>query len=133
MHNPGAMRRGNAPGRHHQRKRAIQYSEASVIEPRSCGVLDTSVSRSMTTSCEARLSEIGPATTGNDAWRNALPQHDPRRSMVAGAFLAAQLAVDAGLDQARRQHRAQQEMIEPQSRVARPSVAFVIPEREHRF
>jgi len=28
-------------------------------------------------------------------------QHDPRRRMIAGAFLAAQLAVDAGLDEAR--------------------------------
>jgi hypothetical protein len=28
-------------GRRRPRKRAIQYSEASVIEPRSCGVLDT--------------------------------------------------------------------------------------------
>jgi len=29
--------------------RAIQYSEASVIEPRSCGVLDTPHARGMTT------------------------------------------------------------------------------------
>jgi hypothetical protein len=34
---------------------AIQYSEASVIEPKSCGVLDTPLARSMTASCEARL------------------------------------------------------------------------------
>jgi hypothetical protein len=28
-------------GRHHPRKRMIQYSEAPAIEPKSCGVLDT--------------------------------------------------------------------------------------------
>jgi hypothetical protein len=35
-------------GRRRPRKRAIQYSEASVMESRSCGVLDTPLSRSMT-------------------------------------------------------------------------------------
>src|ERR1700721_2059071 len=34
-----------------------------------------------------------------------LTQDDPRRRMVAGALFAAHLAVDAGLDQARRQCR----------------------------
>src|ERR1700722_5281058 len=53
MHNSGAMRREDAPGRRRPRKRAIQYSETSVIEPRSCGILDTPLSRSMTTSYEA--------------------------------------------------------------------------------
>src|SRR3954451_3451524 len=62
-----------------------------------------------------------------------LLQHNPRRRMVAGAFLAAHLAIDAGLEQARRYLRAQQQMIEPQSGVARPAVALVVPEREHRF
>jgi len=46
--------------------------------------------------------------------------------MVAGAVFAADLAVDAGLEQARRQRRAQQQMIEPQSGVARPAVSLVV-------
>jgi hypothetical protein len=37
------------------RKRAIQYSNALMIEPRSCGVLDTPLSLSMTASCEASI------------------------------------------------------------------------------
>src|SRR5664279_5356920 len=63
----------------------------------------------------------------------ALFEHDPGRRVVAGAFLSPFAAVDAGLDQARRQRRAQQEMIEPQAGVARPAVSLVIPERVHRF
>src|SRR4051812_35139897 len=62
-----------------------------------------------------------------------LLKHDPRRRVVAGAFLAAHLAIDAGLEQARRNRRAQQQVIEPQSGVARPALALVVPEREHRF
>src|SRR5439155_10757197 len=62
-----------------------------------------------------------------------LLQHHPSRRMVAGAFLAAHFPVDAGLKQARGQRRAEQEMIEPQAGVARPAVALVIPEREHRL
>src|ERR1700722_7834426 len=34
--------------RHRPRKRAIQYSEAAVMESGSCGVLDTPLSRRMT-------------------------------------------------------------------------------------
>src|SRR5207253_5912295 len=64
--------------------------------------------------------------------RQGLTQHDPRRRVVAGAFLASYLAVDAGLDQARRDGRAQEQMIEPQSGVTRPAVSLVIPERVHR-
>src|SRR3954471_16140071 len=56
-----------------------------------------------------------------------LLQHDPRRRMVAGAFFAAHLAIDAGLEQARRNRRTQQQVIEPQSGVARPAVALVVP------
>ena len=63
----------------------------------------------------------------------SLTQYDPRRRVIAGAFLAAHLAIDAGREQARRDRRAQQQMIEPQSGVARPAVALVVPEREHRF
>src|SRR6266702_8887948 len=65
--------------------------------------------------------------------RNQSPQNDPRRRVVAGAFLAANLAVDAGFHQARRQHGAEQEMIEPQAGIARPAVALVVPECEHRL
>jgi hypothetical protein len=39
--------------RRRPRRRAIQYPEASVIESKSCGVLDTPLSRSMTTCCGA--------------------------------------------------------------------------------
>ena len=35
-------------GRHHPRKRVIQYPRAARFEPRSCGVLDTPLSRGMT-------------------------------------------------------------------------------------
>ena len=60
MHNSGAARGENAPGRRRPRKRAIQYSEAPVMESKCCGVLDTPLSRSMTTSFEARLFENRP-------------------------------------------------------------------------
>src|SRR5438270_11942108 len=60
-------------------------------------------------------------------------QYDPRRGVVAGAFLAPDLAIDARFGQPRRELRAQQQMIEPQAGVARPSVALVIPEGEHRL
>src|SRR5947207_13862301 len=60
-------------------------------------------------------------------------QRDPRRRVIAGAFLAAHCAVDTGLAEAWRQHRAQKEMIEPKPGVARPAVALVVPEREHRL
>src|SRR5258705_9446945 len=62
----------------------------------------------------------------------SLTQYDPRRRVVAGAFLGSHLAVDACLDQARRKCGAQQQMIEPQSGIARPAVSLVIPERVHR-
>jgi hypothetical protein len=48
LDNSGAMCRGNTFGRRRPRKRAIQYSERPMIESRSCGVLDTPLSRSMT-------------------------------------------------------------------------------------
>jgi hypothetical protein len=57
MHSSGATCRGNAPGRRRPRKRAIQYSETPMLGPRSCGVLDTPLSRSMTASYEAWLFE----------------------------------------------------------------------------
>src|ERR1700742_4017050 len=39
--------------RHRPRRRAIQYSEASAIDPRSRGVLDTPHARGMTIRCKA--------------------------------------------------------------------------------
>src|ERR1700760_3965952 len=61
-----------------------------------------------------------------------LLQHHPRRRVVAGAVFAANPAIDAGLAQARRHLRAQQQMVEPQAGIARPAVALVVPEGEHR-
>src|SRR5262245_31131287 len=55
-------------------------------------------------------------------------QHDPRRRMIAGAFFAADGLVDTGLEQARGEGRAEQEMIEPQARIARPAISLVVPE-----
>src|SRR5260370_15452154 len=69
----------------------------------------------------------------NDEKPMCLTQHDPRRRMVAGVLFASHFAVDAGLDQARGERRAQQQMIEPQSGVARPAVTLVVPEGEHRL
>jgi hypothetical protein len=55
--------------RHRPRKRAIQYSEESVIEPRSRGVLDTPLSRSMTTcggAATVALFYLPPAGEGEE-------------------------------------------------------------------
>jgi len=60
---------------------------ALVIEPKSCGVLDTPLSRSMTTSCEARLFESRiryPTTTRNDRWSTRY-----RNTIHAGAWSLA--------------------------------------------
>jgi hypothetical protein len=49
--NPGASaprERGAIPGRHHPRMRVIQYSEASVMESKARGVLDTPHARGKT-------------------------------------------------------------------------------------
>src|SRR5258708_39075961 len=91
----------------------IQYSETPAMESRRCGTI---ASMSRPTQSDFRLFE-----------------HDPRRRMVAGAFLGPHFAIDAGLDQPRRTARAQQQVIEPQSGVARPAASFVIPERVHRL
>ncbi len=62
MHSSGASRRGiirmcrdrhcgrarHTLNRHRPRRRAIQYSETPIMESRSCDVLDTPLSRSMT-------------------------------------------------------------------------------------
>jgi len=55
--------------------RAIQYSEASVIESRSCGVLDTPHARGMTTVCEARL--VRRSSTSERAPDDRLRERDP--------------------------------------------------------
>src|SRR5437868_4782042 len=65
---------------------------------------------------------------GKNLWRAPSPQHHPRRRVIAGAVLAADRLVDAGFGQARDEGRAEQEMIEPQARIARPTVSLVVPE-----
>ena len=59
---------------------------------------------------EIRIGFRGTATKPCD---EKLAQYDPCWRMVAGAFLAAYLAIDARLDEAPRELRAEQEMIEP--------------------
>ena len=78
-----------------------------------------------------RLFEIWVPARRDDVRRSL--QHNPGRRVVAGAFFAAEAAVDTGFHQARPDCGAEQQMIEPQSRVARPAVALVVPEREYRF
>src|SRR6266404_4418267 len=103
----------------------------SAIRSASDEAIHSSLIASRNLSSGARSRD--PFAPRNDGGRPALPQHDPRWRMVAGAFLASYLAVDAGLDQARRDGRAEQKMIEPQSGVARPAVSLVIPKRVHRL
>src|SRR5579864_1931865 len=74
------------------------------------------------------------------AWKPAefpllacLAEHDPRRRVIACAVLAAHLAVDACVFQTRGKLGAEQEMVEPQARIARPAVSFVVPEGVHRL
>ena len=50
-------------------------------------------------------------------------QFDPRRRMIAGVGLAADVAIDTGGCKPLRDGRAQQQVIEPQPGVARPTVA----------
>src|SRR5215203_3479302 len=63
--------------------------------------------------------------------RTALFQHDPRRCVIAGAFFGSDLAIDARTDQARRDCRAEEKVVEPEPCIACPSVSLVVPEREH--
>ena len=86
--------------------------------------------RSPNLSADAQISVSDPVF--NHHWRMpsrccCLAQHDPRRRVVAGAFLAAQLAVDAGLHQARRDRGTQQQVVEPQAGIARPAVVACSP------
>jgi hypothetical protein len=55
------MRARHALSRHRPRKRATQYSEAFVIEPKSRGVLDTPLSRSMTVFVRRKRAFAHPA------------------------------------------------------------------------
>src|ERR1700756_388900 len=59
-------------------------------------------------------------------------QDDPCWRVVTRAVLAAHLSVDIGPCQAWRELRAEQEMVKPQPRVARPTVSLVIPEGVYR-
>src|SRR5262249_15119561 len=61
----------------------------------------------------------------------ASTQDDPCRSVVAGAVLAADLAVDACFDEAGRKCRTEQQVIQPEACIALPAIAHVVPEREH--
>ena len=47
--------------------------------------------------------------------------------MIARAFAAAHIAVDARLQEARRRRRAEQEMIDTQAGIAAPGVPEIIP------
>jgi hypothetical protein len=53
--------------------------------------------------------------------------------MIARTFLAAYLSIDTGIHQELRGFRTEQQMIEAQPGIARPSVPKIIPERVHRF
>ena len=57
-----------------------------------------------------------------------LPQGQPDRRVVARPFEATNLAVNPGGAQARRQRRAEQEVVDPQPGVAPPAIALVVPE-----
>src|SRR5690606_41358214 len=54
---------------------------------------------------------------------------DPRRGVIARPRLIADPAIDIRVDEARREHSVQQQMIDAQPRVALPVVAEVLPER----
>src|SRR3981081_886322 len=110
----------------------LSIPEPPAIESRSRGVLDTPHARGMTTCCVKLMSTVTARLAAN-VTPPPIAYPAPRRRMVAGPFFAAQLAVDAGFYQTGCYDRAQQQMIEPQSRVARPAVALVIPEGEHWF
>src|SRR3981189_2468164 len=72
---------------------------------------------------EAFLMQLGLSCRG------ILPvQPRPDRRVVAGVLLAADVAVDARIFQARGEHRTEQHMVEPQAGVALPSVTHVVPE-----
>ncbi len=59
------------------------------------------------------------------------PQLDPGRGMVTGLGLIAHPGIDARSLEVRRQVPVEQQVIDAQTRIARPMVAEVVPEREH--
>src|SRR5436190_15587229 len=60
-----------------------------------------------------------------------LPQCHPDRRVVAGALLAADGFVYAGVDEAPRGEVVEQQEIDPEPRVARPALSLVVPIGEH--
>jgi len=53
--------------------------------------------------------------------------------MIACPILTANVPVDASIHEPCRRYRIQQQMIEPQSRIARPTLPLIVPERKHRL
>ena len=76
-------------------------------------------------------SRAGPTSSSGFA-SGGFAQLDPCRGMIAGAFPAADLAIDTGGGQPLGRLRAQEEVIDAQPGVPRPAVPHVIPERVHR-
>src|SRR6266851_756009 len=56
-----------------------------------------------------------------------LPQCHPDRRVVAGALLAADGFVDAGVDETARSDLVEQQEIDSEPRVARPALSLVVP------
>ena len=52
--------------------------------------------------------------------------------MIARAVSRANVTIDAGIDQPLRRLRAQQQVVDAQPCIPRPSVSHVVPERIHR-
>jgi hypothetical protein len=69
-------------GCHRPRRRTIQYSEASVIESRSCGVLDTPLSRGTTIDLAAGLICFAGAPNGG---QNGHERGHARKAQNTGA------------------------------------------------
>ena len=53
--------------------------------------------------------------------------------MVARILLATNIAINTRIDEALGKHGAEQQVVEPQARIAPPPVALVVPERVDRF
>jgi hypothetical protein len=60
--------------------------------------------------------------------RRGLAQHDPGRRVIARLFAGPHRLVDAGPGKARSGGRVEQQMIDPQPRVARETVSKEVPE-----
>jgi hypothetical protein len=73
-------------------------------------------------------------TWGGDILKaRRIAKHHPYRRVIARAFHPARVSVDAGVLQALRQCRTQQNVVETQAAIAPPTVPLVIPEREYRL